>query len=39
MQLNERWSNYLAINGVINALIDQKLETYQKIFNKFFKSL
>ena len=35
MQLNDPWSNYEAINGVINSLKDHKLENYKKTLNCF----
>lgn len=39
MQMNERWSNYEAINSVIHLLKDKKLESYKKSFQNFKKSL
>lgn len=39
MKINDHWNNYEAVNSVINGLIDQKLENYEKIFLIFFSSL
>ena len=39
MQLNEHSSNYVAINVVINARIDQKVENYKKNPLNFLTSL
>lgn len=39
MLLKDPWSNSQAINGIINALIDKKSETYEKNSLNFSKDL
>lgn len=39
MQLDDPWSNCPAINRVTNALIDQKIENYEKHLLNFLKDL
>lgn len=36
MQTNDHWSNYVAGDSVINALIGQQLEKNRKILRNFF---
>ena len=41
MQLNEHWSHNVAVNVLINGLIDSELETHKKeifIFYEKFKA-